>query len=134
MADTIKGDLQQRGKPTLAAPQQHALLTRSVSCTPRHEAVVVLDCGGEFGHGATQPDGGRVRQPSRSLRHGRAGAVTKAPRSASRRGAGDKPRPPTNQEDPMTDVAAPNERDPEIHEAFLSLACAILCFRRLRSF
>ena len=23
----------------------------------------------------------------------------------------------------MTDVAAPNERDPEIHEAFLSLAC-----------
>jgi len=24
----------------------------------------------------------------------------------------------------MTDVAAPNERDPEIHEAFLSLACA----------
>jgi hypothetical protein len=42
----------------------------------------------------------------------------------------------------MTDVAAPNERDPEIHEAFLSeiheaflsLACAILCFRRLQSF
>ena len=31
----------------------------------------------------------------------------------------------------MTDVAAPNERDPEIHEAFLSLACAI---RRLQSF
>jgi hypothetical protein len=29
----------------------------------------------------------------------------------------------------MTDVAAPNERDPEIHEAFLSLACAILCRR-----
>jgi hypothetical protein len=28
----------------------------------------------------------------------------------------------------MTDVAAPNERDPEIHEAFLTLACAILCF------
>ena len=28
----------------------------------------------------------------------------------------------------MTDVAAPNERDPEIHEAFLSLACAILGF------
>ena len=26
------------------------------------------------------------------------------------------------------------ERDPEIHEAFLSLACAILCFRRLQSF
>ena len=26
----------------------------------------------------------------------------------------------------MTDVAAPNERDPEIHEAFLSLARAIL--------
>src|SRR5919201_4357768 len=24
----------------------------------------------------------------------------------------------------MTDFAAPNERDPEIHEAFLSLACA----------
>jgi hypothetical protein len=34
----------------------------------------------------------------------------------------------------MTDVAAPNERDPEIHEAFLSLACAILCFRRLQPF
>jgi hypothetical protein len=34
----------------------------------------------------------------------------------------------------MTDVAAPNERDPEIHKAFLSLACAILCFRRLQSF
>jgi hypothetical protein len=34
----------------------------------------------------------------------------------------------------MTDVAAPNERDPEIREAFLSLACAILCFRRLQSF
>ena len=32
----------------------------------------------------------------------------------------------------MTDVAAPNERDPEIHEAFLSLACAILCFRIAR--
>src|SRR5919204_3579700 len=48
---------------------------------------------------------------------GAQGAVTKAPRSASRRGAGDKPRPPTNQEDPMTDVAVPNERDPEIHEA-----------------
>jgi hypothetical protein len=31
----------------------------------------------------------------------------------------------------VTDVAAPNERDAEIHEAFLSLACAILCFRRL---
>jgi hypothetical protein len=29
----------------------------------------------------------------------------------------------------MTDVVAPNERDLEIHEAFLSLACAILCFR-----
>ena len=43
-----------------------------------HEAVVVLDCGGELDHGATKPDGGRVRQPSRSLRHGRAGAVTKA--------------------------------------------------------
>jgi hypothetical protein len=28
----------------------------------------------------------------------------------------------------MTDVAAPNERDPEIHEAFLTLACAIFCF------
>src|SRR5437660_3462792 len=27
---------------------------------------------------------------------------------------------------------APNERDPEIHEAFLSLACAILCFRITR--
>jgi hypothetical protein len=27
----------------------------------------------------------------------------------------------------MTDGAAPNERDPEIHEAFLSMACAILC-------
>jgi transposase len=26
------------------------------------------------------------------------------------------------------------ERDPEIHEAFLKLACAILCFRRLQSF
>jgi transposase len=26
------------------------------------------------------------------------------------------------------------ERDPEIHEAFLSLACTILCFRRLQSF
>jgi transposase len=26
------------------------------------------------------------------------------------------------------------ERDPEIHEAFLSLACAILCFRSLQSF
>jgi hypothetical protein len=51
-----------------------------------HEAVVVLDCGGELGHGATKPGGGRVRQPSRSLRHGRAGAVTKAPRSASREG------------------------------------------------
>ena len=25
----------------------------------------------------------------------------------------------------MTDVAAPNQRDPEIHEAFFSLACAI---------
>jgi hypothetical protein len=34
----------------------------------------------------------------------------------------------------MTDVAAPNERDPEIHKAFLSLAGAILCFRRLQSF
>jgi hypothetical protein len=34
----------------------------------------------------------------------------------------------------MTDVAAPNERDPEIHEAFLSLARAILCFRKLQSF
>ena len=34
----------------------------------------------------------------------------------------------------MTDVAASHERDPEIHEAFLSLACAILCFRRLQSF
>ena len=34
----------------------------------------------------------------------------------------------------MTDVAAPNERDPEIQEAFLSLAFAILCFRRLQSF
>jgi hypothetical protein len=34
----------------------------------------------------------------------------------------------------MTDVAARNERDPEIREAFLSLACAILCFRRLQSF
>jgi hypothetical protein len=34
----------------------------------------------------------------------------------------------------MTDVAAPNERDPEIHEAFISIACAILCFRRLQSF
>jgi hypothetical protein len=34
----------------------------------------------------------------------------------------------------MTDVAAPNERDPEIHEAFLSLAYAILCFRRLQPF
>jgi hypothetical protein len=34
----------------------------------------------------------------------------------------------------MTDVAAPNERDPEIREAFLSLARAILCFRRLQSF
>lgn len=34
----------------------------------------------------------------------------------------------------MTDVAASNERDPEIHEAFLSLACAILCFRKLQSF
>jgi hypothetical protein len=34
----------------------------------------------------------------------------------------------------MTDVAAPKERDPEIHEAFLSLAYAILCFRRLQSF
>jgi hypothetical protein len=33
----------------------------------------------------------------------------------------------------MTEVAAPNERDPEIHEAFLSLACPILCFR-LQSF
>ena len=54
-----------------------------------HEAVVVLDCGGEFGQGATQPDGGRQRQPSRSLRQGRAGAVTNAPRSASRREAGD---------------------------------------------
>ena len=32
----------------------------------------------------------------------------------------------------MTDVAAPNERDPEIHQAFLSLACAILCFRIAR--
>jgi hypothetical protein len=38
-----------------------------------HEAVVVLDCGGELGHGATKPDGGRVRQPSRSLRHGAQG-------------------------------------------------------------
>jgi hypothetical protein len=28
----------------------------------------------------------------------------------------------------------PNERDPENREAFLSLACAILCFRRLQSF
>jgi transposase len=26
------------------------------------------------------------------------------------------------------------ERDPEIHEAFLKLACAILCYRRLHSF
>ena len=26
------------------------------------------------------------------------------------------------------------ERDPQIHEAFLALACAILCFRRLHSF
>ena len=26
------------------------------------------------------------------------------------------------------------ERDPEIHEAFLTLACSILCFRRLHSF
>jgi len=34
----------------------------------------------------------------------------------------------------MTDVAASNERDPEMHEAFLSLGCAILCFRRLQSF
>jgi hypothetical protein len=34
----------------------------------------------------------------------------------------------------MTDVAAPNERDPAIHEAFLSLLCAILRFRRLQSF
>ena len=34
----------------------------------------------------------------------------------------------------MTDVAAPNERDPEIREAFISLACAILRFRRLPSF
>ena len=34
----------------------------------------------------------------------------------------------------MTDVAAPNERDLEIREAFLSLACAILCLRRLESF
>jgi hypothetical protein len=34
----------------------------------------------------------------------------------------------------MTDVAAPDERDPEIHEAFLGLACAILCLRRLQSF
>jgi hypothetical protein len=33
----------------------------------------------------------------------------------------------------MTDVASPSERDPEIHEALLSLACAILCFRRLQS-
>jgi hypothetical protein len=34
----------------------------------------------------------------------------------------------------MTNAAAPNERDPEIREAFLSLTCAILCFRRLQSF
>jgi len=34
----------------------------------------------------------------------------------------------------MTDVAALNERDLEIREAFLSLACAILDFRRLQSF
>jgi hypothetical protein len=54
--------------------------------------------------------------------------------AVAREVARDKPRPPTNQEDLMTDVAAPNERDPEIHEAFLSLACAILCFRRLQSF
>jgi hypothetical protein len=27
-----------------------------------------------------------------------------------------------------------HKRDPEIREAFLSLACAILCFRRLQSF
>lgn len=33
----------------------------------------------------------------------------------------------------MTDGAAPNERDPEFREAFPSLACAILCFRRLQS-
>jgi hypothetical protein len=33
----------------------------------------------------------------------------------------------------MTDVAALNECDPEIREAVLSLACAILCFRRLES-
>jgi transposase len=26
------------------------------------------------------------------------------------------------------------ERDPQIHQAFLTLACAILCFRRLQSF
>jgi transposase len=26
------------------------------------------------------------------------------------------------------------ERDPQIHEAFLTLACSILCFRRLHSF
>jgi hypothetical protein len=34
----------------------------------------------------------------------------------------------------MTDVAALDEGDPEIREAFLSLACAILSFSRLRSF
>jgi hypothetical protein len=34
----------------------------------------------------------------------------------------------------MTDDLAPNEPDAEIHETFLSLARAILCFRRLQSF
>lgn len=33
----------------------------------------------------------------------------------------------------MTD-AAPNERDPELREALVSLAGAIHCFRRLESF
>ena len=34
----------------------------------------------------------------------------------------------------MTHVATPNETRPVIQEAFLSLAFAILCLRRLQSF
>jgi len=44
-----------------------AELTRQPRCIAAHETVVVLNRRRELGHRATQPDGGRVRQPSRRV-------------------------------------------------------------------